>query len=202
MSIGLTSRSSTSPTRSSAAAKKTTRASSAPRKTPITVCRTSWRSRSWTTRSSPAQFAPDRIQRADVQQLLCRVSVRPSQAFSQRFPDEMAARITVTLHDGRALDREVTEYPGLNAPAMSWKHVARKFDQLSRDRLTPDQGRGIADAVRTLDAIRVSDLTRLLASVGRAGTWPGCGSSTQPKESPCQAHLTARSSHEASRSSG
>jgi len=84
----------------------------------------------------------------------------------------MAARITVTLHDGRALDREVTEYPGLNAPAMSWKHVARKFDQLGRDRLTPDQGRGIADAVRTLDAIRVSDLTRLLASVGRAGTGP------------------------------
>ena len=118
----------------------------------------------------PAQFAPDRIQRADVQQLLCRVSVRPSHAFSQRFPDEMAARITVTLHDGRTLDREVTEYPGLNAPAMSWKHVARKFDQLSRDRLTPDQSRGIAGAVRTLDAIRVSDLTRLLASVGRADT--------------------------------
>lgn len=38
--------------------------------------------------------------------------------------------------------------------------------------LTPDQGRGIAGAVRTLDAIRVSDLTRLLASVGRAGTGP------------------------------
>jgi 2-methylcitrate dehydratase PrpD len=34
----------------------------------------------------PAQFAPDRIQRADVQQLLCRVWVRPSPAFSQRFP--------------------------------------------------------------------------------------------------------------------
>jgi len=81
----------------------------------------------------------------------------------------MAARIRVTLHDGRTLDREVTDYPGLNAPAMSWKHVARKFDQLSRDRLTPDQGRSIADAVRTLDAIRVSDLTRVLASVRRAG---------------------------------
>jgi len=119
----------------------------------------------------PAQFVPDRIQRVDVQQLLCRVSVRPSQAFSQRFPDEMAARITVTLHDGRALAREVTEYPGLNAPPMSWKHVARKFDQLCRDRVTQDHSRGIADAVRTLDGLRVSDLTRLLASVGRAGTW-------------------------------
>lgn len=120
----------------------------------------------------PAQFAPDRIQRADVQQLLCRVSVRPSQAFSQRFPDEMPARITVTLRDGRALDREVTEYPGLNAPAIAWKQVARKFDRLTRDRVTPDQGRGIADAVRALDAIRVSDLTRLLASFGRDGMGP------------------------------
>jgi 2-methylcitrate dehydratase len=119
----------------------------------------------------PAQFVPDRIQRVDVQQLLCRVSVRPSQAFSQRFPDEMAARVTVTLRDGRALDREVTKYPGLNAPPMSWKHVARKFDQLCRDRVTQDQSRRIADAVRTLDGIRVSDLTRLLASVDHAGTW-------------------------------
>jgi 2-methylcitrate dehydratase len=120
----------------------------------------------------PPQFAPERIQRADVQQLLCRVSVRPSQAFSQRFPDEMPARITVTLRDGRALDREVSEYPGLNAPAISWKQAARKFDRLTRDRVTPDQGRGIADAVRALDAIRVSDLTRLLASFGRDGMGP------------------------------
>ncbi len=43
----------------------------------------------------PPQFAPDRIQRADVQQLLCRVSVRSSQAYSQRFPDEMPARVAV-----------------------------------------------------------------------------------------------------------
>jgi 2-methylcitrate dehydratase len=131
----------------------------------------------------PAQFAPDRIQRADVQQLLCRVSVRPNQTFSQRFPDEMAARITVTLHDGRTLDREVTEYPGHNAPAMSWKHVVRKFEQLSRARLTPDQCRGIADAVRTLDAIRVSDLTRLLASVRRPGTGPDAAVPGREEES-------------------
>jgi 2-methylcitrate dehydratase PrpD len=131
----------------------------------------------------PAQFAPDRIQRADVQQLLCRVWVRPSPAFSQRFPDEMAARITVTRHDGRTLDREVTEYPGLNAAALSWKHVARKFDQLSRDRLTPDQGRSVADAVQALDAIRVSDLTHLLATVGHAGTGPGAAASGSQEES-------------------
>jgi 2-methylcitrate dehydratase PrpD len=82
----------------------------------------------------------------------------------------MAARIAVTLHDGRTLDREVTEYPGLNSSTMSWKHVLRKFDQLSGGRVTPEQGRGIADAVRALDTIRVSDLARLLASVGGLGT--------------------------------
>lgn len=120
----------------------------------------------------PAQFTPERIQRADVQHLLCRVSVRSSQTYSQRFPDEMAVRITVTLHDGCTLDREVTEYPGLNAPPMSWKHVLRKFEQLSRGRVTPEQGRGIASAVQTLDTIRVSELTRLLASVGGPGTSP------------------------------
>ena len=120
----------------------------------------------------PAQFAPDRIQRSDVQQLLCRVAVRPSQALSQRFPDEMAARMTLVLHDGRTFDRQVTEYPGLNAPAMSWKQVHRKFERLTRDRLAPEQGGHIADAVRALDAIRVSELTRLLANVAGPDTRP------------------------------
>jgi 2-methylcitrate dehydratase len=111
----------------------------------------------------PPQLALDRIQRADVQQLLCRVSVRPSPAYSQSFPSEMAARITVTLCDGRTLSREVREYPGLNGPPLTWKQVLRKFEQLSAERITVEERQSIIDGVRNLERISVADLTRLLA---------------------------------------
>src|ERR1700759_1804386 len=48
----------------------------------------------------PAQFAPNRIARADVQQLLTKVSVRPDQEFTEQYPAKMPARITVRLPDG------------------------------------------------------------------------------------------------------
>lgn len=50
----------------------------------------------------PSQFTPERIRGDDVQRLLCRVSVRTNAAYSQRFPDEMPARVVVTLADGLA----------------------------------------------------------------------------------------------------
>src|SRR6201988_3372252 len=43
----------------------------------------------------PAQFEPDRIMRADVQQLLKKVSVRPDQEFTDQYPAKMPARIIV-----------------------------------------------------------------------------------------------------------
>jgi 2-methylcitrate dehydratase len=116
----------------------------------------------------PAQFAPDRIQRTDVQQLLCRVAVRPTPEYSQRFPDEMPARVTVTLTDGRTLSREIREYPGLNGPPLMWKQVLRKFEQLSGGRAEVEHCRNLAEAVRNLESIAVSDLTGLLATVGSA----------------------------------
>src|SRR5690242_555271 len=45
----------------------------------------------------PEQYAPERIQRADVQALLRKIVVRPLQSFSDRFPDEMPCRITLFL---------------------------------------------------------------------------------------------------------
>jgi 2-methylcitrate dehydratase len=120
----------------------------------------------------PAQFAPDRIQRADVQQLLCRVAVRPTLEYSQRFPDEMPARVAVTLKDGRTLSREIREYPGLNGLRLTWKQVLRKFEQLSSGRVEVEQCRNLAEAVRNLESISVSDLTALLVTVGGADASP------------------------------
>src|SRR5579872_5687237 len=52
---------------------------------------------------SPAQYLPERIVRADVQNLLRRVSIQPDETLSQRFPAAMPCRIEINLKDGRAL---------------------------------------------------------------------------------------------------
>jgi 2-methylcitrate dehydratase len=115
---------------------------------------------------TPRQFAFDRIQRGDIQQLLCRVSVHPTSMYSQRFPGEMPARVAIRLRDGRTLSREATEYPGLNGSPATWEDVLRKFHQLSGDRVSREQRDAIVDVVRDLEHQRVADLMRLLAGIG------------------------------------
>src|ERR1700746_2167006 len=55
----------------------------------------------------PAQFEPDRIARADVQQLLKKVSVRPDREYTELYPAKMPAKITVRLQDGAVIQHEV-----------------------------------------------------------------------------------------------
>jgi 2-methylcitrate dehydratase len=57
----------------------------------------------------PAQFAPDRITRTDVQSLMTKVSARPNAACTAQYPQRMPARITVLLTDGTAFSHEVQE---------------------------------------------------------------------------------------------
>jgi 2-methylcitrate dehydratase len=113
---------------------------------------------------TPGQFLPDRIERPDVQQLLCRVSVHPTSTYSDRFPNEMPACVTISLRDGRRLSRETTKYPGLNGSATTWEEVRKKFHRLSCDRLSGHQRDAIVDVVQELEDHRVSELTQLLST--------------------------------------
>src|SRR5208282_3696922 len=61
----------------------------------------------------PAQFKPDRIIKPDVQELLRKVSVRPNQEYTDQYPQKMPAKITVRLQDGKVIEHEVQDYPGL-----------------------------------------------------------------------------------------
>jgi 2-methylcitrate dehydratase len=136
---------------------------------------------------SPRQFTAERIRQTDVQELLRRVSVHSTSAYSQRFPNEMPARVAIRLRDGRTLSREVTEYPGLNAGSATWQDVLQKFHQLTRDRLSGGQRDAIADVVQDLEHRPVSDLTRLLASIDAPIAPPASGDSRITQES-CHAH--------------
>ena len=114
----------------------------------------------------PEQYAPERIQRDDVQQLLLRVVVKPNPDFSRRFPMEMPARVTVTLRDGRVLTRELGDYPGFTTRPVSWSDATSKFLALASRLVPEDVLAEISSAVSELDHIPVLELTRLLCRAG------------------------------------
>ncbi len=112
---------------------------------------------------TPAQYAPERIARDDVQALLRDVTIMPDLAFSKRFPDEHPCRVTVVTRDGRIHVREKRDYEGFHTRPMSFDRVAEKFHELTAGALPPGRREAIVDAVRRLDQIQVRDLVSLLA---------------------------------------
>src|SRR5512132_879079 len=66
----------------------------------------------------PTQYAETRIGRDDVQSLLRRVTVAPATEYTERFPEEHACRITVTLKDAREFLREKRDYEGFHTRPM------------------------------------------------------------------------------------
>ncbi len=116
-------------------------------------------------RVMPPQYAPERIGRADIQALLRKVTVRPLDELSRRFPAEMPVRIQVTLNDGRVFGIEKRDYEGFLTHPMSWEGVVSKFEELSKPHTPPDLQRRIEDVVAHLEDARVSDLMSLLERV-------------------------------------
>ena len=113
----------------------------------------------------PEQYKPARIHSLDVQALLRKVSIRPSPSFSRRFPQEMPCRITITLRDGRRVTKDKQDYEGFRTRPMLWERAAEKFEKLTAPYTEQLLCREIIHAVSTLEAIQVSDLTKLLAEV-------------------------------------
>ena len=116
-------------------------------------------------RVMPEQYKPVRIQSQDVQTLLRKVTIRPSEDYSRRFPDEMPCRITLTLRDGRRMMREKQDYEGFRTRPMSWETAVEKFGQLVLLHTERSLCQEIIHAVSNLESIQVSDLTRLLGRV-------------------------------------
>ncbi len=113
----------------------------------------------------PAQFEPDRIARADVQQLLKKVSVRPDHEYTELYPAKMPAKITVRLQDGAVIEHEVQDFPGMPSDPFSWEDSVEKFDRLVAGRADESVSREIKDAVLSLESIQVRDLMQLLGRV-------------------------------------
>ena len=112
-----------------------------------------------------AQLNPERIAKPDVQSLLLKVAVRPDKSFTARFPAEFPSRMTVRLQSGQSFSHEVSDYPGFPTRPFTWDQIGAKFDKLAAGHVSARLGRDIKNAVRSLENIQVSDLTKLLAEV-------------------------------------
>lgn len=113
----------------------------------------------------PAQYLPERIQLTDVQDLLQKVTVEPEDSLSQRFPEEVPCRLTVLLKDGRELSKEKQDYEGFTTRPLKWEAIIQKFYRLCPPYVDTSLREAITQAVDSLETIRVSELTKLLAQV-------------------------------------
>jgi 2-methylcitrate dehydratase len=121
----------------------------------------------------PEQFAPDRVVRPDVQELLRRVEVRPAADLSARFPSEHACRLRLRLVGGATLAAEKSDYEGFVTRPMSWERAKEKFERLAAGRVKPGLATELAETVWALDGLETRDLTTLLARAGARETTKG-----------------------------
>lgn len=113
----------------------------------------------------PEQYHPERIQRKDIQQLLQKIDVSEKIEYSNRFPNEMAVDITVTLKDGQKLYIEKTDYEGFHTRPASWEFIIEKFNRLSAPYASESLREQIISAVQNLEDYTINDLMKLLEQV-------------------------------------
>jgi 2-methylcitrate dehydratase len=111
---------------------------------------------------SPAQYAPERIVREDVQNLLQRVSIQPDETLSKQFPTAMPCRIQITLKSGQQFRAEKQDYEGFYTRPLSWEQAAAKFEHLAAPYTDAAQRAAIVEATAHLETISVAQLTRVL----------------------------------------
>ena len=113
----------------------------------------------------PEQLETERVRRADVQNLLQRVSVSPADDLTAAYPGRTATRVHITLSDGRIFDREQSDFEGSPTRPMSWERVVGKFHWLAEPFADDTLQVDIVSAVEKLDAIPITELTGLLGAV-------------------------------------
>jgi 2-methylcitrate dehydratase len=120
----------------------------------------------------PEQYLPERIHRQVAQVLLRNITVKPNEAYSQRFPDEMPCRVTVRLREGRVLTEEGRDYEGFHTRPFTWETALAKFDRLSEPYAPAPLRREIAAAVEDLEDIEVVRLLEPLVKVKALNSEP------------------------------
>lgn len=124
----------------------------------------------------PRQYEPDRIVRDDVQDLLRRVEVEPSEEMTDRFPDEHPCRVSVTTVDGEVHTVEKSSYRGFHDEPPAWEPTREKLFELGSGAADQETLRELCRRVRGLgDEGDLPGLLDLLASAETPGGGGGPG---------------------------
>lgn len=123
----------------------------------------------------PRQFEPGRIERADVQELLRKISVNTKSPihqpvklagildpYTEAYPGKVMARVEITLDDGRHYTCEKSDYPGFFTDPFTWEDVIEKFKRLTTDVIDADVQTRVIKVVRELENYSINDLIDLL----------------------------------------
>ena len=116
-----------------------------------------------------AQFTDERVRRADVQALMPRVRmvVHPDQTTRECLPTRFS-EVTITLADGRRLQRRVRHAKGQPVNPLTDVELAVKFRDCAAAALPADRGEQVLAAVGALETLAdVGTLARLLAGAAR-----------------------------------
>jgi 2-methylcitrate dehydratase len=113
----------------------------------------------------PEQYTLSRINRSDVQTLIQKISVQAGEEYSRRFPGEMPARVSISLRDGRSVEREVLAYPGSGAKPMSWDAAYAKFERLTSPFTSELERAEISNAIAHLENVKIADLMAKLSRI-------------------------------------
>ena len=85
--------------------------------------------------------------------------------YTARYPEEMPAKVTIHLNDGRELVCEKRTYEGFHATPMPREHIIEKFESMAAPYTDASLRQQIISAVDNLDDLQVLDLTQLLGKV-------------------------------------
>jgi 2-methylcitrate dehydratase len=123
----------------------------------------------------PPQLTPERITRADVQELLQKVNVHTRfpvhkpvkvagmlDGYTAAYPGKLKCTVTISLDDGRELSCEQEDYRGFYTRPLTWEEVTQKFTILTQGRIPEESGHKIIQAVEDIENIPVRGLLRLL----------------------------------------
>jgi 2-methylcitrate dehydratase len=114
---------------------------------------------------TPRQYTPNRINSPDVQRLLKKVVVRPSEEKTDRYPQEMPTHIEIRMRNGQKFTKDKIDYEGYPSKPMAWEAAVQKFNFLSKENAEPEIRKGIIDTVARLESVKISKLTNILARV-------------------------------------
>jgi len=120
----------------------------------------------------PAQLETQRIQAADAQALLQRVTVVPDETYSRQYPGALNTRVTIALTDGRVVSKEHVGFEGGIENPLTWERTVEKFNWLSEQYASESLRAEIVALVSRLETHSVKELMSLMSNVSREARFP------------------------------